>query len=187
MRSLPPWDLGLTRLENVEILYLVVQISKKNWAASGSENKEKGKRVRAYSVKNYEVLAPETTTRNLRVCLILGWTYVVNDEKITAIGRYLSSTLGEKIKELTGHTDTESIFGWEFDHKKAPRRKRRKIEQLMIDLITFVGSGIFSLIAFWLLVSKPPLAINLLGVVELLLLLVLGVEIAIYADLGKGK
>ncbi|KYC38263.1 hypothetical protein WA1_38655 [Scytonema hofmannii PCC 7110] len=121
------------------------------------------------------------------VCLILGWTYVVNDEKITAIGRYLRLTLVEKIKELTGNTDTESIFGWEIAHRSDPRRKRRKIEQLIVDLIAFVGSGIVALIAFWLLVSKPPLAVNLLGVIELLLLLVLGLEIVIYADLAKGK
>lgn len=51
------------------------------------------------------------------VCLILGWTYLVNDEKITAIGRYIRLTLVEKIKEHTGHSDIESIFGWEIAHR----------------------------------------------------------------------
>jgi hypothetical protein len=121
------------------------------------------------------------------VCLILGWTYLVNDEKITAIGRYIRYTLTEKVKEQTGHTDIESIFGWETAHRSDNRRKRRKIEQLIIDEITFVLSGMVALISFWLLISNAPLAVNILGVIEILLLLILGVEIFIYADLAKGR
>ncbi len=121
------------------------------------------------------------------VCLILGWTYLINDEKITAIGRYIRYTLTEKVKEQTGHTDIESIFGWETAHRSDDRRKRRKIEQLIIDEITFVLSGIIAVVCFWLLVSNPPLAVNILALIEILLLLVLGVEIVIYADLAKGR
>jgi hypothetical protein len=121
------------------------------------------------------------------VCLILGWTYVVNDQKISAIGKYIRLTLVEKVKEKTGDTDYESIFGWEIAHRSDERRKRRKIEQLIIDEITFVVSGLVTLGAFWFLVSQPPLAINILCWMEFLLLLVLGVEIVIYADLAKGR
>lgn len=121
------------------------------------------------------------------VCLILGWTYLVNDEKITAIGRYIRLNLAEKIKELTGHTEIESIFGWEIAHRSDNRRKRRKIEQLVVDQITFVFSGIIALIAFWLLEPKPPLNVNILGGIELILLIILGVEIVVYADLAKGR
>ncbi len=121
------------------------------------------------------------------VCLILGWTYLVNDDKISAIGRYIRYTLTEKIKEQTGHTDIESIFGWEIAHRSDNRRTRRKIEQLIIDEITFVFSGIVAVICFCLLTSNPPLVVNILGVIEMLLLLILGVEIVIYADLEKGR
>jgi hypothetical protein len=121
------------------------------------------------------------------VCLILGWTYLVNDEKITALGRYIRLTLVEKIKQQTGNTDTESIFGWEIAHRNDQRRKRRKIEQLIIDEITFVISGIAGLVAFWLLVSQPHWAIQVLCWIELVLLVILGVEIIIYADLAKGR
>jgi hypothetical protein len=120
------------------------------------------------------------------VCLIMGWTYLINDEKITAIGRYIRHTLTEKIKEQTGQ-DIESIFGWETAHRSDNRRKRRKIEQLIIDEITFVISGIVALISFYLLVSNAPLPVNILSVIEMLLLLILGVEIVIYADLEKGR
>jgi hypothetical protein len=120
-------------------------------------------------------------------CLILGWTYLVNDEKISAIGRYIRLTLVEKIKEKTGYVDVESLFGWEIAHRSDRRRSRRKIEQLIVDEITFVLSGIFSLTAFWVLVPKAALLIRILGGAELLLLLVLGWEIVIYADLAKGR
>jgi hypothetical protein len=121
------------------------------------------------------------------VCLILGWTYLVNDEKITAIGRYIRLTLVEKIKEYTGHSDIESIFGWEIAHRSDRRRSRRKIEQLIIDEITFVASGLSCLVAFWWLVPQPNWPIVLLVLVEMVLLIFLGVEIVLYADLAKGR
>jgi hypothetical protein len=121
------------------------------------------------------------------ICLILGWTYLINDEKISAIGRYIRLTLVEKVKEKTGHPDVESLFGWEIAHRSDPRRSRRKIEQLVIDELTFVVSGTIALIVFFLLVPKAALAVYILGGFELILLLVLGWEIIIYADLAKGR
>ncbi len=121
------------------------------------------------------------------VCLILGWTYLVNDEKITSIGRYIRLNLVEKIKEQTGNTDIESIFGWEIAHRNDHRRRRRKIEQLIIDQITFVFSGITALIAFWFLAPQPHWTTQVLCWIELVLLIGLGIEIVIYADLAKGR
>jgi hypothetical protein len=121
------------------------------------------------------------------VCLILGWAYLVNDEKITAIGRYIRITLVEKIKKYTGEDEIESIFGWEIAHRSDKRRIRRKIEQLIIDEMTFVVSGISGLVAFLWLVPQPNLPIIILCLVEFLFLLILGVEIFIYADFAKGR
>src|SRR5216683_460240 len=59
------------------------------------------------------------------VALVLGWTYVVNDEKISAIGKYIRSDLA---KRLTNGQE-ELIFGWEVAHRSDPRRLWRKIEQ----------------------------------------------------------
>ncbi len=121
------------------------------------------------------------------ICLILGWTYLINDEKISAIGRYIRFTLVDKVKDKTGYTDVESLFGWEIAHRSDLRRTRRKLEQLVIDELTFVISGIVTLIAFWILVPQAALALTILGIVELILLLVLGWEIIVYADLAKGR
>ncbi len=121
------------------------------------------------------------------VCLILGWTYLINDEKISAIGRYIRLTLVEKIKTNTNYPDLESLFGWEIAHRSDPRRSRRKIEQLVIDQITFVLSGTIALITFFILVPKPSPSLYLLGILELILLLILAIEITLYADLAKGR
>lgn len=121
------------------------------------------------------------------VCLILGWTYLINDEKISALGRYIRLNLVETIREQTGNTDVESLFGWEIAHRSDQRRRRRKIEQLIVDEITFVCSGLVGLLAFWFLVPHPPWGIQILYWVELVLLIILGVEIIIYADLAKGR
>ena len=121
------------------------------------------------------------------VCLILGWTYVVNDEKISAIGRYIRYKLVDKITERTGYADLDTLFGWEIAHRSDNHRKRRKIQQLIVDEITFVLSGIIALSAFWFLVPQRPLGITILSWLELLLLLALGIETFIYADLDKGR
>ena len=124
--------------------------------------------------------------------LVLGWTYLVNDWKITAIGRYIRHTLVEKISSLTGRAgadigEIESIFGWEIANRSDLRRKRRKIEQLIIDEIAFVMSGVVALVAFWKQVPNMPLEAQILGWIEFTLLVILGIEIFLYADLAKER
>ncbi len=133
------------------------------------------------------------------VCLILGWTYLVNDEKISALGKYIRDELAGKISLQMGHTENKKfifgweIFGWEIEHRSDKHRKRRKIEQLFINEIAFVFSGMVGLIAFhdlaWQsgLWTKSNGAIQFLCWTELSLLIILGVEIFVYADLGKGR
>ena len=121
------------------------------------------------------------------VCLILGWTYLVNDQKISAIGEYIRLNLTEKVKAETNYSYDESIFAWEIAHRDDKRRKRRKIEQLIIDEITFVFSGLLALFAFWFPSSNLPLIIDIVCIFELILLIILGIEIILYADLAKGK
>ena len=108
-------------------------------------------------------------------------------EKITAIGRYIRLTLVDKIKERSDYADLDSLFGWEIAHRSDARRSRRKIEQLVIDEVTFVVSGIVALIAFWSLAPNISIVIYILSGIEFLLLLVLGWEIVVYADLAKGR
>jgi hypothetical protein len=120
------------------------------------------------------------------VCLILGWTYVVNDEKVSAIGKYVRLNLVDKLKEHTGYKDLDTLLGWEIAHRSDKHRMRRKIQQLVVDEITFVFSGMIAIIFFWCLVPHPSLGVSILSWIEFILLIILGVETFIYADLVKG-
>jgi hypothetical protein len=129
------------------------------------------------------------------ICVIMGWTYLVNDEKISAIGQYIRSTLDKNIRstldeienKTTSIPDREALFGWETAHRKDERRKRRKIEQLIIDQITFVISGGVALLVFRVLSPVSTLGITLLCIIEGLFLLLLMIEIWLYADLPKRR
>jgi len=116
-------------------------------------------------------------------CFILGWTYLVNDEKISAIGRYIRERLVPRIVALVGSPAAGQIFGWEAAHRGDAERGPRKLFQLLVDLLAFCVSSAAALLAFaWLepSLSGPPLALVVVGAV---LTLVLAAWIWVYADL----
>lgn len=122
------------------------------------------------------------------VCLALGWMYLVNDQKISAIGLYVRLELDDRIRALMGGAaDDRPLFGWETVHRDDKRRKRRKFEQLFVDLVTFVVAGLIAIAIFCAMAQPMTIAVGILCAIEALLLLGLGVEIVIYADLGKGR
>jgi hypothetical protein len=122
------------------------------------------------------------------ICLVMGWTYLVNDEKISAIGRYIRHTLDDRLCTLMGGAaDSQHLFGWETVHRDDPDRKNRKRLQLLIDEITFVLSGLTALLAFWLPTPQTSMLLIVLSAIEALLLTGLGIKIALYADLAKGR
>lgn len=121
------------------------------------------------------------------ICLILGWTYLVNDEKISAIGRYIRLTMTEKLGPLVNE-QPELLFGWEIAHRDDKWRKSRKKFQLLIDEVTFCLSGIVALGFFWHLGPKSWDSVLLATfLIEGMLLCWLGIWIFIYADLKKGR
>jgi hypothetical protein len=128
------------------------------------------------------------------VSLVLGWTYLVNDQKISEIGRYIRYQLTDRIAEaLSDSLDAPPILEWETAHRNDSRRERRKLEQLLIDQVAFVCPGLVALGSFivwggWRSLHFPlATALQLLVGVEALLLLGLGLEIFLYADLTKGR
>jgi hypothetical protein len=121
------------------------------------------------------------------ICIVLGWTYLVNDEKISAIGRYIRYTLTEKIKKETKTTDPD-VFGWETAHRTDARRISRKYTQLAIDVFAFVVPGFAAIWMFWVNATTADLlSLRWIAIVEGILLMALGIQIYIYADLKKGK
>jgi hypothetical protein len=120
------------------------------------------------------------------VCFILGWTYLVNDEKISAIGRYIRQDLLHKLNTLLNQND-ETLFGWEVAHRSDERRMGRKIIQFLVDEIAFCLSGLIAVGAFWSLVPAMSKSLKLLSIGETIVLLLLGVAIFLYSDFKKGK
>jgi hypothetical protein len=119
--------------------------------------------------------------------IVFGWGYLVNDEKVSAIGRYIRIDLTDRIAGLIPGKKPDDLFRWEIVHRSDPRRRRRKYEQFSIDLITFVLSGFAALAAFWIIDPDPRCSLKVVVVVEGILLLVLGIEFFIYADFKSGR
>jgi hypothetical protein len=91
--------------------------------------------------RGYLLLVPVVT-------FVLGWTYLANDHMISAIGQYF-----REHPALPG-------MRWETDHPADKRRRTRKRIQLAVDLVTFCGSAVAALTAFWLApVPQSPLLV----------------------------
>ncbi|WP_393054896.1 hypothetical protein [Streptomyces sp. LN549] len=114
--------------------------------------------------------------------VVLGWTYLVNDEKISAVGRYIRDDLSPRLKELTSvQTD---VFGWESAHRRDAHRRSRKRFQLTVDLMTFCGAPLAALAVHWLL-GPTPWPLMVISLTETFLVIGLAVQIVRYAELGS--
>ncbi|MEU1627098.1 hypothetical protein ABZ746_17610 [Streptomyces sp. NPDC020096] len=114
--------------------------------------------------------------------VILGWTYLVNDEKISAVGRYIRDELAPRLQELT--PERTEVFGWESAHRRDAHRNSRKRLQLAVDLLTFCAAPLTALVVYWLLGPlRWPLL--LVSVAEAALVVGLAIQVVRYADLGS--
>ena len=120
------------------------------------------------------------------ICLTLGWTYLMNDEKISAMGLYIRTTFSDKLRVLIKDKDS-ILFGWEIENRSDKKRISRKIIQFIIDEIVFVLPGVIALLIFWFDAASNSISLRWIAAVELLFLLFLGIQILSYADFKKGK
>lgn len=107
------------------------------------------------------VKVPEALLLLPAATIVLGWTHLVTDQKVSAAGRYLRDELSSRLTARVG----APVLGWEHAHRSDPRRRQRKRLQLVVDLATFVGSALVSL-GVYLTCTRPPV----LGWVAALLL-----------------
>lgn len=105
------------------------------------------------------------------ICLILGWTYLVNDEKISAIGCYIREQLGPRLGELASAHST--VFGWEVYHRNVAGRALRKRLQTGVDLFTYLILPVVCTTAFWCSPAVRPLLV-VISLAQTLALAVLG-------------
>jgi hypothetical protein len=116
------------------------------------------------------------------VSFVLGWTYLVNDHKISMIGRYIREDLSVRLTEAS--TLSGSVFGWEATHRTDSRRVSRKHFQLVVDLTAFCLPACGALIVAWAN-GLGSIVLIALSVIELISIIALGFQIAAYADLSK--
>lgn len=129
------------------------------------------------------------------VGVVLGWTYLVNDEKISRIGRYVRLVLAARILRTHSNASPQDaeeesakkVFSWELYHRNDFWRTPRKIGQCVVDLVTFVVPGLVSLAIVWLELPPRSLWVNLGMLIELALLLALGTTIVWLADFRRSE
>lgn len=119
------------------------------------------------------------------VGLLLGWTYLVNDEKVSAIGRYVRNNLSKKLESFIKE-DGPDYFGWEIAHRSDKDRVTRKRLQLAIDMAAFVMPGVVALMIYVFVFLDRPI-IFLFVLLEAMFLAILARKIYEYADLAEGK
>ncbi len=115
------------------------------------------------------------------VSLLLGWTYLANDEKISAIGRYLRQELIPRLVAIVG---TEPVLGWETFHRADRRRRSRKIGQMLVDLMTFVLPSLLAVLVYWFADSHRA-SLLVASAAEFVATLALGWQIVRYAEVSR--
>jgi hypothetical protein len=129
------------------------------------------------------------------VCVVLGWTYLVNDQKISAIGRYVREDLGPRLARLARSEEVggagasgasgqagegAEVFGWERVHRGDRRRRSRKAVQCVIDLLAFCLVPLAGLTVYWT-GGQGSGGLLVVSVVEALAVLGLGAQVVSYA------
>lgn len=114
------------------------------------------------------------------VSVLLGWTYLVNDEKVSAAGRYIRTEIAPQLSAMV--TDGATVFGWEKTHRTDSRRRVRKVLQLIVDLTTFCVAPLSALTVFWVY-GPRTVPFMMVSLAELVAVTTLAMQIALYADL----
>ena len=115
------------------------------------------------------------------VTLALGWVYLTNDEKVSAIGRYIRTDLQPRLSALAG----EPVLRWETVHRSDPRRRQRKVGQLAVDLIVFVVPAAAALAWYWSHAASAGILLAC-SIVEALAVVLAAWQLISYADLAHG-
>ncbi len=128
------------------------------------------------------------------ICFVLGWTYIANDEKISAIGRYIREELEPRVRASIS-SPGGSVFCWEWYHRRVEARYSRKIWQFITDLTAFVLSGFAAIVVYllyhWTGSERPgwrwPIALVALQIViQSAMLIALGIQFYFHADFEVG-
>ena len=116
------------------------------------------------------------------VCLAFGWTYLINDQKVSAIGRHIRTTLAPQLERALD--SNVPFFTWEVIHRADRWRTARKIGQLTIDLMTFCAPAVIAA-SIYLAGWPRALPMAVIAGVELTAIAALAASIVVSADLRR--
>jgi hypothetical protein len=69
-------------------------------------------------------------------CVVMGWSFLANDRKVSELGRYIRTTLVPYLKDRL--PAGAPVFGWEDFHRQSACRRSQKVWQLLVDLTAFL-------------------------------------------------
>ena len=121
---------------------------------------------------------PEALLLLPAVTLILGWTHLVTDVKVSAAGQYLRTDLSVRLGALAG----APVLSWETAHRGDARRRQRKHLQLAVDLATFPAPALVSLGAYLTLTGPPVLGVIAAVLLALAAAVLAGQQVLYAAD-----
>lgn len=113
--------------------------------------------------------------------LVVGWSYLQNDQKISAIGAFIRDRLDPKYAALLQVEGP--VFEWEDVRRADDGYRSRKWWQLGVELLLFVGIPSGSVVAYWC-VGPWLWPAGLGGVVGVAAILALGREFHRYANVN---
>jgi hypothetical protein len=111
---------------------------------------------------------------------ILGWIYLINDWKVSDIGRYIRINLTDALNSCTR---SDGLLAWESVHKRRTHRRRRKLVQISVDLLVFCIPGCVAIAAYAITTPARSVLLLTISCLELLTLALLAVEIVRNSDL----
>lgn len=118
------------------------------------------------------------------VSFIMGWMYLDNDAKISALGAYFRDTLAANIRTQVNLPPADkTVMGWEYVNQDDPGRIGRKYFQFAVNQVTFCISGLIALGAYYTQNRHPSLLITGLMVLECALMIALALQFCIHSDL----
>ncbi len=114
--------------------------------------------------------------------VVLGWTRLATDHKISSIRLFIRTQLDPQVAELVGSDGP--VFGWEAFHVQDNKRRMRKFLQLVVDLMAYVVPALGTLAVVVALAPRTPLLVAAVTV-EFIAVGMLGVQIKMHAALHR--
>jgi hypothetical protein len=111
--------------------------------------------------------------------VVTGWLRLLDDSKVTQLGRYFATDLSRALRETTGEQD---VLAWESGWR-TPRRRTRKIFTLGMDVLMHAGPALIATGCWWAFTHQHHPVYVVAAVIDLVLAALLTWQLIAHADL----